>query len=114
MIALKDADQTLLNDPFPSVLADNAAARMIARDMRSYCPDDILCRADKAATAVSLESRVPFLDRDVLAVSARLPSQTNIRGDKGKWAVRRILYQYVPRELIERPRSGFGTPMGTG
>lgn len=109
---LTSAGLTLLDDPLPAVLADNAPARMMAQDMRSYLPDDILCKVDRAAMAVSLETRVPFLDPDVLAVSARLPSQMKIRGAEGKWALRKILYQHVPRELIERPKAGFGIPVG--
>jgi asparagine synthase (glutamine-hydrolysing) len=84
----------------------------MAQDMRTYLPDDILCKVDRAAMAISLETRVPFLDPDVLAVSARLPSQMKIRGGKGKWALRQILYQHVPQELIERPKLGFGIPVG--
>jgi asparagine synthase (glutamine-hydrolysing) len=85
---------------------------MMAQDMRSYLPDDILCKVDRAAMAVSLETRVPFLDPDVLAASARLPSQMKIRDGQGKWALRQILYRHVPRELIERPKTGFGIPVG--
>ncbi|MGY6552420.1 MAG: asparagine synthase (glutamine-hydrolyzing) [Erythrobacter sp.] len=103
---------TLLDDPLPAALNDDAAARMMAQDMRTYLPDDILCKVDRAAMAVSLETRVPFLDPSVLAVSARLPTQMKIRNGRGKWALREILYQHVPRELIERPKTGFGIPVG--
>jgi asparagine synthase (glutamine-hydrolysing) len=102
----------LLDDPLPAALSDDASARMMAQDMRSYLPDDILCKVDRAAMAVSLETRVPFLDPDVLAASARLPSQMKISDGKGKWALRQILYRHVPRELIERPKAGFGIPVG--
>lgn len=106
------AFQTLLDDPLPASLSSDAAARMMAQDMRTFLPDDILCKVDRAAMAVSLETRVPFLDPDVLNASARLPSQMKIRDGKGKWALRQILYQHVPRALIERPKTGFGIPVG--
>jgi len=103
---------SLLYDPLPEVLAADASARMMAQDMRTYLPDDILCKVDRAAMAISLETRVPFLDPDVLAASARLPAQMKIRDGQGKWALRQILYRHVPRELIERPKTGFGIPVG--
>jgi asparagine synthase (glutamine-hydrolysing) len=109
---LKGLCHTLLDDPLPAALADDAPTRMMAQDMRTYLPDDILCKVDRAAMAVSLETRVPFLDADVLAAAARLPSQMKIRDGKGKWALRQILYQHVPRELVERPKFGFGIPLG--
>lgn len=109
---LGNAVQTLLDDPMPDVLADDASARMMTQDMRTYLPDDILCKVDRAAMAISLETRVPFLDPDVLAASARLPTQMKIRDGQGKWALRQILYQHVPQDLIERPKTGFGIPVG--
>lgn len=109
---LGGAGQTLLDDPLPTTLAHDGAARMMTQDMRTYLPDDILCKVDRAAMAVSLETRVPFLDPNVLAASARLPSEMKIREGQGKWALRQILYRHVPRELIERPKTGFGIPVG--
>jgi asparagine synthase (glutamine-hydrolysing) len=80
----------------------------MAQDMRTYPPDDILCKVVRAAMEVSLETRAPFRDPGVIAASARLPSRMKIRDGQGKWALRQILYQHVPRELIERPQTGFG------
>ena len=107
-----DAERSALNDPLPASLADDTTGRMMAQDMRSYLPDDILCKVDRAAMAVSLETRVPFLDPDVLAASVRLPAAMKLRDGQGKWALRQILYRHVPRTLIERPKAGFGIPVG--
>lgn len=101
-----------LGDFLPDALSDDSAALMMAQDMRSYLPDDILCKVDRAAMSISLETRIPFLDPDVLALSGRLSLDLKIRGDQGKWILRQILYQHIPKELIERPKSGFGIPVG--
>ncbi|OWU66748.1 asparagine synthase [Roseovarius sp. 22II1-1F6A] len=106
------ASSTILDDPLPADLGPDPASRMMAQDMRSYLPGDILTKVDRAAMAVSLETRVPFLDPDVLVASSRLPLNMKIRDGQGKWALRQILYQHVPRELIERPKKGFGIPLG--
>lgn len=102
----------LLDDALPAALKDDASGRMMAQDMRTYLPDDILCKVDRAAMAVGLETRVPFLDPDVMVASAKLPLQMKIRDGQGKWALRQILYQHVPQELIERPKTGFNIPIG--
>lgn len=105
------APASALDDPWPAGLSA-PAGRMMFQDMRSYLPDDILCKVDRAAMGVSLETRVPFLDPAVLQVAARLPLGMKIRDNQGKWALRQILYRHVPRELIERPKAGFGIPVG--
>jgi asparagine synthase (glutamine-hydrolysing) len=102
----------LLDDPLPACLDADPASRMMTQDMRTYLPDDILCKVDRAAMGVSLETRTPFLDPQALTLSARLPVKIKIRDGKGKWALRQALYRHVPRELIERPKTGFAVPVG--
>lgn len=86
--------------------------KMMMIDSKTYLPDDILCKVDRAAMATSLESRVPFLDIDVIEASLQMHQNFKIRNGQSKYILRDILYKYVPKNLIERPKQGFGIPLG--
>lgn len=86
--------------------------QMLWLDTVGYLPDDILTKLDRASMAVSLETRVPFLDRAVFDLAWRLPLSAKLHDGHTKWLLRQVLYRHVPAELIERPKMGFGFPVG--
>lgn len=102
---------TAMNDPEQWLDCDTHEHRMMYLDQTTYLPDDILVKVDRAAMAVSLETRIPLLDHRVVEFAWRLPLSMKIRSSQSKWALRRILYRYVPRKMLERPKMGFGVPI---
>ena len=81
-------------------------------DFLGYLTDDILVKVDRASMQTSLETRAPFLHSEIINFSRKIPLSMKLRGNKGKWIVREVLDNYIPHTLFERPKHGFGVPLG--
>lgn len=101
-VPLKENSRQLLKDECASLMLD---------DMLHYHPDDILVKVDRAGMAVSLENRIPMLDRDVIEFAWSLPMEYKYDGKTTKRVLREVLYRYVPERLMDRPKKGFSVPL---
>jgi asparagine synthase (glutamine-hydrolysing) len=102
--------RTAAAGPWPAL--PSLSEQMMALDLVTFLPEDVLVKLDRAAMGVSLESRVPMLDRAVIDFAARLPLHYKVRGGEGKWLLRQVLYRHVPRSIVNRPKMGFTVPVG--
>ncbi len=116
----KEPDSLILGSIEPQTIIKNIRQhpklidfreQMMYFDTMTYLPDDILTKLDRASMAVSLEARVPLLDHKVVEFAWQVPMSMKYRNGKGKWLLREVLYRYVPRKLMERPKMGFSVPL---
>lgn len=106
-----DEPPTSLTDRKQWADIDDFTHTMMYLDTVSYLPDDILVKVDRASMAVSLEAREPMLDHRLVEFAWRLPLSMKVRNGQGKWPLLQVLYRHIPREMVDRPKKGFGVPL---
>lgn len=105
------SDWGQLADPAVAAAISPIVEQMQYLDASTYLPDDILTKVDRASMAVSLEARVPLLDHRLAAFAFSLPREMRLQGTTGKVLLKRVLARYIPRDIFERPKTGFGIPV---
>ena len=110
LLAAREGERYLADRPDWTSFPDYMQS-MMYWDMTTFMPDDILVKLDRASMGVSLEARVPILDHRVVELAWRFPLELNFEGRAGKQLLRKVLYRYVPKSLIERPKKGFSVPI---
>lgn len=109
---VKGGDDGISNLPLDCFELMDKESLMSLLDLQTYLPDDILCKVDRAAMAVSLESRIPLLDHRIVEFALRLPKKFKSVNGVTKYPLKSLLYRYVPKELVDRPKKGFSVPLG--
>ncbi len=102
---------TIATDATKWVEADCFEHWMMAMDTQTFLPDEVMTKVDRAAMANSLETRAPLLDHRVVELAWRMPLDKKIRDGEGKWILRQVLYRHVPKQVIDKPKKGFGIPI---
>ncbi|RRN57242.1 asparagine synthase (glutamine-hydrolyzing) [Pseudoxanthomonas sp. SGNA-20] len=104
--------QTIYHEADPLGLPGREAEAMMLADFMAYLPDDLLCKVDRTSMAVGLEARAPLLDWRVVELAWSLPQHMKLRGDTSKYLLKRVLRGYLPDAMVDRPKRGFGAPVG--
>jgi asparagine synthase (glutamine-hydrolysing) len=110
LLGTEPLDKKCLND---WLLVDelDILSSMMLLDLKTYLPDDILVKVDRATLSVALEGREPFLDHRIVEWTSQLPVEFKYKNGVSKYLLRKVLYKYIPKELVERPKQGFGAPI---
>ena len=110
-IALEKEVHSYKHNEMPYGYLEDTQNRIMLMDMEVYHPDDILVKVDRTAMAVSLETRVPMLDKDVVEFAWTIPMEYKKKDGEGKLVLKDVLYRYVPKEMMDRPKKGFSIPI---